>query len=98
MQRLDEDQRTRALEELSGWRHDPARDAILRTFKFENFIDAFAFMTAVALEAEKANHHPEWSNVYGEVSILLTTHDVGGLSERDIDLARKITGVWSRFR
>ena len=98
MQRLDENQRTQALAELDGWRHDPARDAILRTFKFANFVDAFAFMTAVALEAEKADHHPEWSNVYGEVSILLTTHDAGGLSRRDIDLARKIAAIAGRYR
>jgi 4a-hydroxytetrahydrobiopterin dehydratase len=62
----------------------------VRSFKFADFVEAFGFMTRVALLAEKADHHPEWSNVYNRVDILLTTHDCDGLSQRDLDLARKI--------
>lgn len=62
-----------------------------RTFKFPNFVAAFAFMTQVAMLAEKANHHPEWCNVYNKVIIDLTTHDAGGISQKDFDLAQKIT-------
>jgi 4a-hydroxytetrahydrobiopterin dehydratase len=86
-------ERSQALAGLAGWSHEPNRDAILRDFKFRDFVTAFSFMTAVAIEAEKANHHPEWSNVYDCVSILLTTHDVNGLSERDIALAHIISDL-----
>lgn len=65
-------------------------DGIRRTFTFADFVEAFSFMTGVALLAEKADHHPEWSNVWNRVEILLTTHDADGLSQRDIDLARAI--------
>ena len=78
---------------LSDWEYDGQRDAISRSFKFVDFTEAFAFMTRVALHAEKADHHPEWFNVYSRVDITLTTHDAGdsgGLSQRDIDLAQKI--------
>jgi Pterin-4a-carbinolamine dehydratase len=95
--RLDDQERAQALATLPDWTHEPARGAIVREFEFRDFVSAFAFMTAVALEAEKADHHPEWSNVYGRVSILLTTHDAGGLSERDIHMARKITALESGF-
>jgi 4a-hydroxytetrahydrobiopterin dehydratase len=93
MQRLTDLERTEALASLPEWTHEPDRDAIVRTFQFPDFVTAFAFMTAVALEAEKADHHPEWSNVYGRVSMLLTTHDAGGLSQRDIKLARKVSAL-----
>ena len=93
MQRLTDHERTRALASLPDWTNEPDRDAIVRTFEFPDFVTAFAFMTAVALEAEKADHHPEWSNVYGRVSILLTTHDADGLSQRDINLARKVSAL-----
>ncbi|MCP1470483.1 4a-hydroxytetrahydrobiopterin dehydratase [Sphingobium sp. OAS761] len=93
MQRLTEQERTQALSSLPEWTHEPDRDAIVRTFQFPDFVTAFSFMTAVALEAEKADHHPEWSNVYGRVSVLLTTHDTDGLSERDINLARKVSAL-----
>jgi len=97
VKRLDDQEKADALATLPGWTHEPVRDAIVREFKFRDFVTAFAFMTAVALEAEKADHHPEWSNVYGRVSILLTTHDADGLSQRDINLARKVSALPFRF-
>jgi 4a-hydroxytetrahydrobiopterin dehydratase len=77
-----------ALATLPGWNRDG--DAIVRKYKFADFVHAFAFMTRVALLAEKADHHPEWSNVYNRVEVRLTTHDAGGLTRRDIDLATAI--------
>ena len=97
MKRLDDQERAQALASLPGWTHEPVRDALVRTFEFRDFVTAFSFMTAIALEAEKADHHPEWSNLYGRVSILLTTHDVDGLSERDLTLASKISAFWPQF-
>jgi 4a-hydroxytetrahydrobiopterin dehydratase len=88
--RLTEAERTELLPTLAGWTLHPTRDAIVRSWKFATFVEAFAFMTRVALIAEKAGHHPEWSNVYNRVEILLTTHDAGGLSMRDVALARAI--------
>ena len=82
--------RTEALKELPAWREVPGRDAIKRDFKFADFNQAFAFMTKVALVAEKMDHHPEWFNVYNRVEITLSTHDAGGLSARDIALAARI--------
>ena len=87
---LTNDERKKALKKLAGWEYDPERDAISRSFKFGDFTEAFAFMTRVALHAEKADHHPEWFNVYIKVDVTLTTHDAGddgGLSQRDLDLA-----------
>jgi 4a-hydroxytetrahydrobiopterin dehydratase len=75
---------------LPHWTMDEERDAIRRTFSFKDFVEAFGFMSKVALLAERADHHPEWSNVYNRVEILLTTHDAGGLSRRDIALAEAI--------
>lgn len=74
----------------NGWSLVDGRDAIQKTFTFVGFTEAFAFMTRIALWAEKWDHHPEWSNVYNITSITLTTHDVDGLSEKDIRLAQKI--------
>lgn len=88
--RLSDDERRTALAALPRWTYVPQRDAIARTLTFDSFIDAFAAMTRIALLAEKADHHPEWSNVYGRIDILLTTHDAEGLSQRDIALARQI--------
>jgi 4a-hydroxytetrahydrobiopterin dehydratase len=82
---------------LPHWRHDPARDAIVREFTFADFSQAFSFMTQVALAAEKRDHHPEWSNVYNRVNIVLTTHDAGGLTARDVDLARCADEAFNRF-
>lgn len=90
---LSEAERAEALEDLPDWDHDEGRDAITRSFAFADFSEAFAFMTRVALLAEKADHHPEWSNVYNRVEILLTTHDAGGLSARDIDMAQAIDAL-----
>ena len=90
IRRLDAAERARHLADLPGWTLDEARDGIARQFRFADFTEAFAFMTRVALLAEKADHHPEWSNVYNKVDILLTTHDAGGLSLRDIELAKAI--------
>lgn len=73
-----------------GWEMQEDRDAIAKTYKFGNFVSAFGWMTQVAIWAEKWNHHPEWSNVYNSVTVVLTTHDVGGLSSLDAKLARKM--------
>lgn len=97
MMRLNDRERAEALATLPGWTHEPERDALLRAFAFGDFVTAFAFMTAVAIEAEKADHHPEWSNVYGRVTILLTTHDAKGLTRRDVMLAGKISALAARF-
>ena len=85
--------RREALKALANWSEVAGRDAIRRSFKFKNFAEAFAFMTRVALMAEKMDHHPEWFNVYNRVDITLSTHDAGGLSERDIKLAKLIDGA-----
>lgn len=85
-------ERDAALARLPGWTLRGDGLAIERRFKFKDFGEAFAFMTRVAIAADKADHHPEWSNVYNRVEITLTTHDCGGLSERDIALAAQIDG------
>jgi 4a-hydroxytetrahydrobiopterin dehydratase len=89
--------RDAALAQLSGWTHDEARDAIAKRFSFGDFVGAFGFMAQVSLEAEKMNHHPEWTNVYRHVDIRLTTHDAGGLSELDFALARAIERIAARI-
>jgi 4a-hydroxytetrahydrobiopterin dehydratase len=91
--KLTEAERTDLLPTLTGWTHDAERDGIVRTFRFKDFVGAFGFMAKVALLAEKADHHPEWSNVYNKVDILLTTHDADGLSMRDVELARAINAI-----
>ena len=88
--KLSEEARAAALAELAGWTPLEDRDAIQKSFKFKTFNQAFGFMTRVALAADKMDHHPEWSNVYNRVDIVLTTHSCGGLSELDLKLARKI--------
>ena len=93
VRKLDDAQRAELLPTLPEWRFDADRDGIARRFVFVDFVAAFGFMAKVALLAEKADHHPEWSNVWNRVDILLTTHDAGGLSKRDIDLAGSIDAV-----
>lgn len=92
VQELNEAERESALNALVGWQYDSEAKGIRRNFHFGDFAEAFAFMTRVAISAEKADHHPEWFNVYNRVEILLTTHDAGGLSARDIALAKQIDG------
>ena len=83
-----------ALARLPAWRKvEGGRDAIQRAYRFKDFNQAFAFMTRVALYAEKMDHHPEWSNVYNRVHVELTTHDAGGLSLRDVAMARAVDGM-----
>ncbi len=77
-----------ALAQLDGWRALDARDAIAKTFRFKDFNAAFGFMSRVALQAEKLDHHPEWSNVYNQVEVTLATHDAGGVTEKDVTLAK----------
>lgn len=87
MKKLDIDQVRERLAERPSWQLSDDGLAITRQFKFADFRQAFAFMTQVALAAERADHHPEWSNVYNRVDMRLTTHDAGGLTERDFALA-----------
>lgn len=82
-----------ALADLPGWTWDEARSAIARNFRFPDFGAAFGFMTRVALAAERANHHPEWRNVWNRVEVTLTTHDAGGLTAKDIALAKAIDAL-----
>jgi 4a-hydroxytetrahydrobiopterin dehydratase len=86
-------ERAAALADLKGWDLAPERDGIRKSFRFASFVEAFGFMARVALLAEKADHHPEWSNVYNRVEILLTTHDADGLSARDVALAKAIDAL-----
>jgi 4a-hydroxytetrahydrobiopterin dehydratase len=79
------------------WRHAAERGAIVREFVFANFAQAFSFMTQVALAAEKFDHHPEWANVYNRVSVTWSTHDAGGLTERDFELAARTDEAFERF-
>ncbi len=98
MKKLDPQTLTEQLAQLTHWRYDADRGGLIqRDFVFADFSEAFGFMTQVALLAEKRNHHPEWSNVYNRISITLTSHDVQGLSSRDIDLARLIDEIYSRL-
>ena len=87
---LSEAERAEALDALDEWDYDEARDAITRTITFADFSEAFAFMTRVALLAERQGHHPDWWNAYNRVRIELSTHDVGGLTSRDLALAQAI--------
>jgi 4a-hydroxytetrahydrobiopterin dehydratase len=90
MQVLNETERKTALTELAGWSLVENRDAIARTIRFKDFSAAWGFMNRVALAAEAMNHHPEWFNVWNRVDIMLSTHDAGGLTALDIELARRI--------
>jgi 4a-hydroxytetrahydrobiopterin dehydratase len=93
VQKLTADDRLRLLGEIPAWREAKGRDALVREFRFKDFNAAFGFMSRVALIAEKMDHHPEWFNVYNRVEITLSTHDAGGVTERDIKLARQIDAL-----
>ena len=96
MKKLDPAMRAAALNGLSEWRDVPGRDAIMRKFAFKDFNAAFAFMTRAALLAEKMDHHPEWFNVYNKVDVTLSTHDAGGVTDRDIAMATAMDGYAAR--
>jgi 4a-hydroxytetrahydrobiopterin dehydratase len=87
VQKLSVSERRSALEKLKGWSEVAGRDAISRKFSFKDFNEAFGFMSRAALIAEKLDHHPEWFNVYNRVEVTLSTHDAGGVTERDVKLA-----------
>ena len=89
-EKLSGAERTKALSELSGWSELSGRDAIAKSFKFKTFSEAFGFMARAALVAEKMDHHPEWTNVYNKVDVVLSTHSAGGLTELDVKLAQKM--------
>ena len=82
--------RAKVLADLEGWAEAEGRDAITKTFQFKSFNQAWGWMNRVALVAEKMDHHPEWANVYGRVEVTLSTHSAGGVTEKDITLARKM--------
>ena len=87
VEKLDAAARDAFFKNFKGWSPVEGRDAAKKEFKFADFNEAFGFMTRVAIAADKADHHPEWFNVYNRVEITLTTHDADGLSQRDVDLA-----------
>ncbi len=87
-EKISEGELNGALEALEGWSRAEGREAIQKSYKFKDFNEAFAFMTNVAEKAEQMDHHPEWFNVYATVDVTLSTHDAGGVTELDIELAR----------
>ena len=92
-ERLSAEARRAALAELAGWQEVQGREAIARTFIFRDFNEAFGFMSRAALVAEKHDHHPEWRNVYKTVEVVLATHDAGGVTRLDIELAKAMNGI-----
>ncbi len=92
--KLDREAIAAALAGLEGWVLAPDGGAITRTFAFRNFSEAFGFMSRVALAAEKMDHHPDWSNVYKTVEVRLNTHDAGGITALDFDLARRMNRIF----
>lgn len=93
VERLSTEARKAALAELAGWKESAGREAIERTFTFKDFNEAFGFMSRAALVAEKNDHHPEWRNVYRTVEVVLATHDAGGVTRLDIELAKAMNGI-----
>lgn len=91
--KLTDEERTTWLSALGGWNMAEGKDAIVRTFEFADFSEAWGFMSRVALLADKQDHHPEWFNVYNRVEITLTTHDADGLSLRDVKMAKAINAL-----
>ena len=94
---LSVEARKSALQGLPGWNGTPGREAITRTFVFKDFNEAFGFMARVALVAEKNDHHPEWRNVYKTVEVVLATHDAGGVTARDIEIATAMNAIAKQF-
>jgi 4a-hydroxytetrahydrobiopterin dehydratase len=92
-ERLSAEARKSALAQLPGWSETPGREAIGRTFTFNDFSEAFGFMSRTALVAEKHDHHPEWRNVYKTVEVVLATHDAGGVTRLDIQLAMAMNAI-----
>ena len=92
-ERLSVEARQAALAELAGWKESAGREAIERSFTFKDFNEAFGFMSRAALVAEKNDHHPEWRNVYKTVEVVLATHDAGGVTRLDIELAKAMNGI-----
>jgi 4a-hydroxytetrahydrobiopterin dehydratase len=97
MSQLDLANQLQQLTTLSSWKILPQREAIFRSFAFKDFNQAFGFMARVALLAEQANHHPEWTNIWNRVDITLSSHDVNRITLRDIDLAQAINDIYADF-
>ena len=93
IKKLTKTEVTQKLKRLSGWKMVKGRNAITKTFKFKDFMQAFGWMTTMAIYAEKKDHHPEWFNVYSTVEVVLSTHDIGGVSNLDIELAKKMNST-----
>ena len=93
VERLSAEARKSALNGLPGWSEVTGREAIAKTFTFKDFNEAFGFMTRAALVAEKSDHHPEWRNVYKTVEVVLATHDAGGVTKLDIELATAMNAI-----
>lgn len=96
LKKLTDDERADALRSLPNW--EVVNEKLHREYKFPDFVHAFGFMTASALEIEKMNHHPEWQNVYGRVVVDLTTHDSSGITENDVKLAKLLDGLASKLQ
>ena len=90
MKKLSKIEVNKKLKRLSGWKMVRSRNAITKTFKFDNFVSAFNWMTTIAAYAEQRNHHPEWFNIYNNVEVTLSTHDVSGVTQLDIDMAKQM--------
>ena len=90
MKKLSKVEVTNKLKKLAGWKLVKGRNAITKIFKFKDFTEAFGWMTSMALYAEKKDHHPEWFNVYSTVEVTLSTHDAGGVTNLDTDMAREM--------
>jgi 4a-hydroxytetrahydrobiopterin dehydratase len=97
LERLSAEARKSTLKGLPGWKEVAGREAIERTFVFKDFNEAFGFMSRAALVAEKNDHHPEWRNVYKTVEVVLSTHDAGGVTSRDVDLAKAMNAIAAQF-
>ena len=98
MPKLESAARAAFLREFPEWREVQGRDAIARGFAFKDFNEAFAFMTRVALLAEKLDHHPEWFNVYNKLDVTLSTHDAGGVTAKDVEMAKAMEGYFKKGR